>query len=270
MRENALIQTDYLDFSRKSSTELFDEYQLHCHSFFELYYFISGNVRYMVEGKNYVPTPGSLLLLKPGAVHGVQNTSEELYCRYAFHFMPSLIPAEYRELLFSPFYGERIYFEQVSLEPLFDHVLESAGLPGRLQSIALSCRFESLLTALYPLTETGGADPTDSLAFRITAHINDHISEELSLEEIAHAFFISKSQLNRVFKKNLDMTVGSYIALKRSAMARQLLLQGETAAVAASACGFKDYSTFFRTYKRYLGSAPTQSITPGRLEGIPK
>lgn len=50
MRNVKRINNDILDFSRKSSFENMPEYQLHCHSFFEIYYFVGGHVEYMVEG----------------------------------------------------------------------------------------------------------------------------------------------------------------------------------------------------------------------------
>lgn len=255
MKDNTVIKTEEFDFSRKINYEHFEQYQLHCHSYYELYYFISGNVKYMVEGKNYEPTPKSILLLKPGAVHGVQNTSTQLYSRYAFHFTLSIIPAEVREPLLSQFNGDSVYFENVELESSFDKVLDAWELPKGLRTTALSCRFQSLLTELLPLSRRD--EQEEGLAYKITAYINSHLLEELTLDSIAASLYISKSQLSRILKKELSLTVGSYIALKRSSMARQMMLKGETAAVAAALSGFKDYSTFFRTYKKYMGRAPT-------------
>ncbi|MEG1426103.1 MAG: AraC family transcriptional regulator [Oscillospiraceae bacterium] len=259
MTEALAIVNDYANFSKKSTCERYTEYQLHCHSCYELYYFISGDVKYMVEGKTYLPQPNSILLLKPNAVHGVMNTSSALYCRYTFHFMPNLISAENRELLYSPFYSEHLYFEHADLEPFFDSVLASETLPGRVREIALSCRFEALLTELYRVAAKviPKSGESDNLAMEITSYIGEHLKEDLRLEDIAKAFFISKSHLNRLFRKDLDTTVGNYIGLKRASIARQLLLQGETAAGASVDCGFKDYSTFFRTYKKFIGHAPT-------------
>ena len=42
---------------------------LHHHDFYEIYYFISGDVEYRVEGKNYVLQKGDLLLISPGVFH---------------------------------------------------------------------------------------------------------------------------------------------------------------------------------------------------------
>ncbi|MCR5545977.1 MAG: AraC family ligand binding domain-containing protein, partial [Lachnospiraceae bacterium] len=43
--------------------------QLHHHDFYEVYYFISGNVDYLVENKTYHLHPGDLLLMSPLELH---------------------------------------------------------------------------------------------------------------------------------------------------------------------------------------------------------
>ena len=48
-----------------------------------------------------------------------------------------------------------------------------------------------------------------------------------------------------------------YILEKRILAARKLILTGESAAFASAECGFKDYSTFSRAYKKLLGKLPS-------------
>ena len=58
-----------------------EEYALHCHETFEVYYFISGRVSYLVEGRQYTPLPESMLLLPPNVFHGVRVEGQETYER---------------------------------------------------------------------------------------------------------------------------------------------------------------------------------------------
>ena len=262
MRNVKRINNDILDFSRKSSFENMPEYQLHCHSFYEIYYFVGGQVEYMVEGTRYIPAPQSVMLFKPGVVHGVQVKEDVLYTRYAFHFVADCIPLEHREALLAPFYDDKIYYECESkeLENLFDFVLASEELPKKIREIGVLSRFEALLTQLYTINSHSLEDTISSdSAADIVAYINQHITEEISLDELAKHFFISKSKLNRVFKKSMDTTVGNYISLKRANIARQFMHRGESAENAAVLSGFRDYSTFYRTYKKVLGHSPAET-----------
>jgi len=65
MDVTAHINTDLVSFGYSESTYVMEDYALHCHNFYEVFYFLSGDADYLVEGVNYQPTPGSVLLLSP-------------------------------------------------------------------------------------------------------------------------------------------------------------------------------------------------------------
>ena len=69
-------------------------------------------------------------------------------------------------------------------------------------------------------------------------------------------FFISKSQLCRLFKKATGSTLWQYITIKRLTKARLMLREGEKPTKVCFACGFNDYSTFYRAYIKYYGHGP--------------
>jgi AraC-like DNA-binding protein len=253
------IRNDMVDFSIRSTFEDVPEYQLHCHGFYEIYYFISGCVEYMVEGKHYELKPGTILLFRPNLVHGVKVDKTSLYTRYAFHFLPEYVPKEHRDVLLAPFLEENVLYENPGIEQWFDRVLDTAELPKEVREIAVISRFESLLTELYGLKSHSVDGEKTLLSDGVVAYINEHITEDISLDDIAKKFYISKSQLGRIFKRSMDTTVWNYISLKRANIARQLIYRGESAESAATAAGFGDYSTFYRTYKKVTGHSPTET-----------
>ena len=63
------------------------EYDLHCHHSYEVYCFLEGDAEYLVEGRVYRPSPGSVLLLPPNVFHGVKVLSDRRYDRMALHFL---------------------------------------------------------------------------------------------------------------------------------------------------------------------------------------
>ena len=78
-------------------THTIDQYQppgydIHCHSFYELYFFISGNVSYRLEGRQYTPEPQSILLMAPNALHGMKYLEAGTYERYVLHFTAQALP----------------------------------------------------------------------------------------------------------------------------------------------------------------------------------
>lgn len=71
-----------------------------------------------------------------------------------------------------------------------------------------------------------------------------------------HPLFLSKNQLNRIIKKATNTTVWSYITAKRLIYANELLYQGTPPLKTCEYCGFSDYPTFYKAYKKYFGHAP--------------
>ena len=45
------------------------EVALHHHDFYEVYFFLSGNVQYIIENRSYLLTPGDVLLISPMELH---------------------------------------------------------------------------------------------------------------------------------------------------------------------------------------------------------
>ena len=83
----------------------------------------------------------------------------------------------------------------------------------------------------------------------IMAYINEHLIEDLKIDDLAEAFFISKYHLSREFKKYTGTTLNRYVVLKRLILAKDLILEGHPITTVFSQCGFGDYSNFFRAFK---------------------
>ena len=91
----------------------------------------------------------------------------------------------------------------------------------------------------------------------ILQYVNRHLYEELTLDELCRQFYISKTQLGRLFRAATGSTAWDYILVKRLIRARQLILSGVSITEASVCCGFRDYSTFYRAYKKRYDTSPT-------------
>lgn len=269
MGENTGILTELVNFSYMASNEITKQYLLHCHNFYEVYYFIDGDVDYLVEGRRYKPTPHSLLLLSPHVFHGVRINESRTYRRFAMHFHPDILSAERRAFLLSAFptlekpHGKQVYYENADrcrISDYFNALVECAGKPGTFMEHYLPIAVEALLAQIATIadtTEEAAAQtvPSDSIS-AIIFYLNSHLTEHITLEQISEQFFISKHYLNKAFRKATGTTVLDYLIRKRITCAQQLLLAGCSAGEAAAKSGFRDYSVFYRAYMRIVGHPP--------------
>ncbi len=60
----------------------------------------------------------------------------------------------------------------------------------------------------------------------------------------------------RLFKAETGYTIGSYITYRRLLLARDLIEEGAPITEACFAAGFRDYSTFSRSYKAEFQEPP--------------
>ena len=95
----------------------------------------------------------------------------------------------------------------------------------------------------------------DSKISDIISYINDNLSEDLSLENLASKFYISKYHLLRLFKKHTGYTPYNYIH-KRLITAKGLLKEGLNISQVCHECGFNDYSNFIRAFSKEFGISP--------------
>ncbi|MCC3371452.1 AraC family transcriptional regulator [Cohnella sp. REN36] len=263
------LHTDSLILHHTVDERKTDQYALHCHTFYEVFYFIAGEVSYLVEGTRYALEPHSLLLIAPHVFHGVKIESDIPYERISLHFVPGFLPAENRSVLLSPFHAAGIYYPDDgsrTMLPYFRQLMNARLADEAIRDLAFRARLEALLSQILTTgySRKGASDAAFSgkPVSRIIAYLNEHIAEPITLDELSAAFYISKHHLNKVFRRATGTTVGHYLLRKRVVMAQNLMLQGHSASAAAAASGFRDYSSFYRAYKNVLGHAPSFKPNP--------
>lgn len=90
------------------------------------------------------------------------------------------------------------------------------------------------------------------------AYIRAHLAEELSLERVCAAVFLSKSYLCQIFKSLLGCTFGEYVKQQRILRARTLLAStGQSIEEIAAACGFASPTYFATVFKSAVGMTPS-------------
>ena len=210
MYQEESFKTQRVVYAHTRSDEGDMEYKMHCHDVYEVYYMISGNAEYLLEGRTYTPRPGSLIIIPPGCFHGLRVLDSDEYNRIRLHFAAELLQEEEQALLLEPFgTGWCCYEEQFQLEWYF-HSLEECGNYGKdLQDIAIRTRVLSLLTKIFAIYReaSGTSRGKEGQVQEIIRYINQNLSAPLSLEGLAQTFYMSKNHLTAVFKRATGTTV---------------------------------------------------------------
>jgi AraC family transcriptional regulator len=90
-------------------------------------------------------------------------------------------------------------------------------------------------------------------------YINAHLSENVSLADVAAELGMSQYYFCRLFKQSMGITPHAYLMQQRVELSKQLLKQKEgTINDVAIACGFANPSHFAKCFRRYTGVSPKQ------------
>ena len=98
-------------------------------------------------------------------------------------------------------------------------------------------------------------------------YIEDHLSEELRLKDIAGIASLSPNYFSHLFKKLNGISLWEYITAKRIEKAAHLIVsrqQNATMLEIAIQCGFNNTVSFNKAFKKQKG------VTPGQLKKNPK
>ena len=100
--------------------------------------------------------------------------------------------------------------------------------------------------------------PEQGIQSQLVSYVNEHMFEHISLQSVSEHFYLSQSQIRRLFQRATGSPLWEYVKIKRLLAARAMIQRGENANTACHTCGFSDYSAFFRAYRSYFGHSPRE------------
>lgn len=252
-----------------------EDFNMHAHEMCEVLCVISGNCRYLVEGSEYTIEPGSIMLMRPGETHKLQLTGNSPYERIAVHFTADIVRGvDPQDLLLEAFVnrplGQHNLYRRSAFKSSFAYdclnAMKTDSKEKYFERLAITSHLYPLLyeirSAFNAVSKETAFDTYQDISREIVEYVNCNLmSGDLSLDFISQRFLLSKNQLNRLFKQATGTTVWEYVLIKRMMEARKMLRAGRPAFEVCHACGFKDYSAFYRLYKKRFNTTPQNDHT---------
>lgn len=87
-------------------------------------------------------------------------------------------------------------------------------------------------------------------------YIHQHLTEDLTLEQLEKEFFISRYHICREFKRTTGQTPHAYIVKARLDLCRKYIEQGKPIREVYALGGFGGYNHFFRAFKKEYQMTP--------------
>lgn len=134
---------------------------------------------------------------------------------------------------------------KISKETIFDDVIHSL----------IDVKNISLIYE-YGLKTADNFSYNESLIDRLTAYIDKHSADQLSLKHLAHMVNLNPYYLVHKFKETTGLTPHQYIIQARIRSLKKHFISDKKILNIALDCGFYDQSHFIRHFKKHVGITP--------------
>lgn len=264
------LNTRFKMFHLKDSDR--KEFSYHYHDFHKILILLNGDITYCIEGRSYELLPNDIVLVSAGEVHRPIINSDGIYERIIIYVSPDFLStyekpendlglcirraaAEQSHVL--RFQNPRSGKLDSAIRAL-DSSLNDTDYASSLHRELLFLEFMIQLNraALHNGITFIGNSPSDEKIVAVLDYLNGHLTEDISIDSLSARFFLSRSYLMHAFKDQTGYTIGNYLSTKRLLLAKKLIAEGMPITEVCYACGFKNYSTFSRAYKKNFGEAP--------------
>ncbi|HWL51564.1 MAG TPA: AraC family transcriptional regulator [Chthoniobacteraceae bacterium] len=254
---------DYLDWLRENA---------HCHDYPEILVCLSGSHFYGIDGVAHRLAPGSVVLFPNRQMHDQTYDDHHQACvDFWLHFLPhGRVTMNF--IFHTP--GSKYVSHSISgLAPLFADDLKKAAtlLHGdRNLSTANPKREHFILYLLHEIFETLmekdlNQPPDDELSLieEIKRYACEHLTDRLSLTDLAKAAGYSPFHFHRIFVEAEGITPRLYVEGRRLKRACELLRNGHSMTSAALEAGFSSSSQFCRVFRKRFELSPTEWLQTG-------
>lgn len=266
--------------------------QMHQNTSFELLYVLSGSIINRIEGKEFIYEAGQGCLLNRRITHSdsmteghllVLNISETILKELFASLQSSHLSGPIFQFLLSNIKGEddwkRSYIEFKPNIPIDNQILRTLldAMQMELATSKIGANYLQHGLLLRILSELENPNmiqlntvdidlsKEDFLVSRLVSLIESRYGN-ISRKEIEEVLHYNSEYLNRLLKKQSQMTISAYAKHIRISKAKQLLHNSDLrVSIIAENLGFSSENYFYHYFKEETGISPNQYRKEGRL-----
>lgn len=246
--------------------------QLHSHVFYEILCCTNTcGAEYLLESKRYRLRRGDIIIIPPGVSHRplLPPDMQEPYRRDVLWITPEFIMGI-----------EKMFPDGVDIGFHHGGLLRTAGtkweylcglfrkgvkeaerqIPG--WEAALIGNTVLLLTELNRARQDQETTPLKAekpeLLDQVMEYMQKHLSEKITLSDIARHFYVSEATVTLTFRKKMGTSFHRCLNQRRLITAKTLIAENLPIETVGERVGFADHSTFYRAFKQEYGISPRQ------------
>lgn len=256
------IKTDELKF--KYAKGMRDIIGNEIHPYHEIFFYINGNAKFTSESGTEKLTPGTTVIIPKETFHCFTNEGDDRdYIRCVFNFenvseLNYIIEDRMNKIFLTK--DKKIAELFIKLKNITDE-----AMPEQEKIILSKAYFSQILVYLNRNTGNLQNRNISNITEKVIEYIKNNPDKPLAVKTLADKFHISESYLAHIFKKDLHIPIHRYILEIRLTLANKKIKASIPPVQAASECGFRDYSGFYKQYLKMYGMPPSKTLITKKL-----
>jgi len=248
----------------------------HIHTAIEILYFTVGYSRVVVNGEEYMVSPGDMVLFRSNSIHEVYSMSDGPCTHLVLQMSPEQIIALSSQEHSSSYllrlslscrndkcFWSREECERNGLADEFRVLVSEEGSPSKCSD--LKTKISAAKIILKILEETISDDKVNDemdeavsgCIYNAIIYINQYYMENISADICAKKVFMSYGHFSRSFKRVTGANFKDYLNTIRVNRAQKaLIVSNAPIAEICRKCGFNTVSYFISIFRRITGTTP--------------
>ena len=245
----------------------------HHHDFYEILYIEQGKVLYAIDDKKYILSEGDAILITPSTLHQLckvlEKPSKRIILKFGTNYVNSFSTSNSDllkvfhlvdegnspKLSFNDFYKKRIEMNLELMNSLFLSRNYGDDLVYNERFIQTMLIFNKEYLNLRE-EDSQIQNHENKIITKTIQYISNNIDKKISITDICNHLSLSPSRLSHIFKAETGTSILQFIIKKRLILAKELLRKGMGINEISEKCGFQDYTSFFRSFKKEYGITP--------------
>lgn len=236
----------------------------HVHEGYAIGVLDSGAERFKYRGSMHVASQGDIVVINPAEMHTGEAAVEQGWSYRMLYPDTSLLQRVASEMAGGqrdyPFFPSAIIHDPALATILSDlHITLTISESALERESRLMWAFAQLITRHADTTMIPRPITAERASvLRVRAYLEEHFTENITLDQIATLANLSPFHLLRVFRDTVGLPPHCYLTQIRVMRAKRLIAASMSLAEIARAVGFSDQSHLTRHFKAITGVTPGQ------------
>ena len=227
-----------------------------------LFYCVDGHGWYKIGDKRYEVGPNEFFILPQHTEHAYGSTEEHPWSIYWMHFGGSLLPNFNTMPVVQQHFRPRAVRNSSDMAAMFSRIYKTLELGYSIDNLLFANMCLSHFLTLFIYNEkhfmapaSGNMDCIDSAIL----FMQEHINENITLNELSHRYNYSPSRFSSLFKQKTGYApIDYFIQMKMQKASQHLGITDKSVKDIALSMGFDDPYYFSKRFTKVMGLSPSK------------